>query len=180
MRTTYWVPGARRRGISLVAGIALLCFAGAMVSSSPARAADHPRADSELLTIGDGYAQPQVSTRVRVLQRRLRTLGLRPGPVDGFFGPETKAAVESLQRAVGLQADGIVGRHTRQALRRASGPMLGRGAGYGRRGALSARPGLAAGWRGMVAYAPRDRDGWACRRCPLRSRRRDNPTPDRR
>ena len=134
MRTTYWVPGARRRGFSLVAGLAVLCLAGTLVGSSPARAAEAPTAESELLTTGDGYAQPQGSTRVRALQRRLRTLGLRPGPVDGFFGPETNAAVESLQRAVGLQADGIVGRHTRQALRRASGPMLGRGAGYGRRG----------------------------------------------
>jgi peptidoglycan hydrolase-like protein with peptidoglycan-binding domain/DNA invertase Pin-like site-specific DNA recombinase len=133
MRTTYWVPGAQRRGFSLVAGLALLCLAGTIVGSSPARAAEAPTADSELLTTGDGYAEPRGSTRVRALQRRLRTLGLRPGPVDGLFGPETKAAVESFQRAVGLQMDGIVGRDTRRALRRASGPMLGRGAGYGQR-----------------------------------------------
>jgi peptidoglycan hydrolase-like protein with peptidoglycan-binding domain len=134
MRTTYWVPGARRRVFSLAAGLALLCLAGTLVSSSPARAAEAPAAENELLTTGDGYAQPQGSPRVRALQRRLRTLGLRPGPVDGLFGPETKAAVESFQRALGLSIDGIVGPRTRHALGRASGPMLGLGAGYVQRG----------------------------------------------
>jgi peptidoglycan hydrolase-like protein with peptidoglycan-binding domain/DNA invertase Pin-like site-specific DNA recombinase len=134
MRTTYWVPGARRRGFSLVAGLALLCLAGTMVSSSPARAAEAPTAKSELLTTGDGYGQPRGSTPVRALQRRLRTLGLRPGAVDGLFGPQTKAAVESFQHAAGLQVDGIVGPQTRRTLRRASAPMLGRGAGYNKRG----------------------------------------------
>jgi peptidoglycan hydrolase-like protein with peptidoglycan-binding domain/DNA invertase Pin-like site-specific DNA recombinase len=157
MRTTYWVPGARRRGFSLVAGLALLCLAGTIVVGSPARAAEAPTgqggsftprevdplppqaaeaAGNGLLTTGNGYARPQGSTRVRALQRRLRTLGLRPGPVDGFFGPATKAAVERFQHALGLQVDGIVGPRTRQALRRARGrgPLLARGAGYHWRG----------------------------------------------
>ena len=140
MRTTYWVPGARRRVISLAAGLALLCLAGTLVSSSPATAAEAAAVENELLTTGDGYAQPQGSPRVRALQRRLRTLGLRPGPVDGFFGPETKAAVEGFQRALGLAIDGIVGPRTRQALRRSSAPMLGRGMGYGEpRGSVRVR-----------------------------------------
>lgn len=133
MRTTYWVPGARRRGFSLVAGLAVLCFVGTMVGSSPAQA-ETARAESGLLTMGDGYAQPHGSTRVRALQRRLRTLGRRPGSVDGLFGPRTRAAVESLQTTAGLHVDGIVGPDTRQALRRASAPVLGRGAGYETRG----------------------------------------------
>jgi peptidoglycan hydrolase-like protein with peptidoglycan-binding domain/DNA invertase Pin-like site-specific DNA recombinase len=132
MRTTYCLPGARRRGFSLVAGLAVLCLAGTMVvGSSPARAAEAPRADTELLTLGDGYAQPQGSLSVRALQRRLRTLGLRPGPVDGFFGPKTEAAVERFQLALSLRVDGIVGDRTRQALGRAKAPMLVRGTGYG-------------------------------------------------
>ena len=158
MRTTYWVPGARRRGFSLLAGLALLCLAGTIVLATPARAeapaaesgpfttgeadalptgvAEAPTGGNGLLTTGDGYAHPQGSTRVRALQRRLRTLGLRPGPVDGFFGAATKAAVERFQHALGLQVDGIVGPRTRQALRRARGRgrLLGRGAGYRRPG----------------------------------------------
>jgi peptidoglycan hydrolase-like protein with peptidoglycan-binding domain len=134
MRTTYWVPGARSRGFSLVAGLALLCLAGTIVSSSPARAAEAPTAKSELLATGDGYGQPGGSRPVRALQRRLRTLGLRPGAVDGLFGPQTKAAVESFQHVAGLQDDGIIGPKTRRALRRASAPMLGRGAGYDKPG----------------------------------------------
>ena len=134
MRTTYWVPGARRRSFSLVAGLALLCLAGTMVAGPPARAAETPTAASELLTTGDGYGQPRGSKPVRVLQRRLRTLGLRPGAVDGLFGPQTRAAVERFQHAAGLQVDGIVGPQTRGTLRRASAPMLGRGAGYAKPG----------------------------------------------
>jgi peptidoglycan hydrolase-like protein with peptidoglycan-binding domain len=134
MRTTYWVPGARRRSFSLVAGLALLCLAGTMVAGSPARAAEPPTAKSELLTTGDGYGQPRGSKPVRVLQRRLRTLGLRPGPVDGLFGPQTRAAVERFQHVAGVHVDGIVGPKSRRALRRASAPMLGRGAGYDKAG----------------------------------------------
>ena len=152
MRTTYWVPGARRRGFSLLAGLALLCLAGTIVLATPARAeapaaeigpfttgeadalptrvAEAPTGGNGLLTTGDGYAHPQGSTRVRALQRRLRTLGLRPGPVDGLFGPRTEAAVEGLQRAAGLQVDGIVGPDTRGAVSRGSAPLLGRGSGY--------------------------------------------------
>jgi peptidoglycan hydrolase-like protein with peptidoglycan-binding domain/DNA invertase Pin-like site-specific DNA recombinase len=105
-----------------------------MVIGSPARAADAPTASGELLTIGNGYGQPRGSKPVRVLQRRLRTLGLRPGSVDGLFGPQTKAAVERFQHAAGLQVDGIVGPQTRGILRRATAPMLGRGAGYAKPG----------------------------------------------
>jgi peptidoglycan hydrolase-like protein with peptidoglycan-binding domain len=134
MRTTYLVPGARGRSFSLVAGLAVLCLAGTMVGGSSARAAEASAADSELLTTGAGYAQAHGSTRVQKLQRRLRTLGLRPGPVDGRFGPKTNTAVERFQHALGLRVDGIVGPHTRRALRRASAPLLGRGAGYGDHG----------------------------------------------
>jgi DNA invertase Pin-like site-specific DNA recombinase/peptidoglycan hydrolase-like protein with peptidoglycan-binding domain len=51
---------------------------------------------------------------VRALQRRLRGLGLRPGPVDGLYGPLTEAAVERLQRDNRLAVDGKVGVQTRR------------------------------------------------------------------
>jgi peptidoglycan hydrolase-like protein with peptidoglycan-binding domain/DNA invertase Pin-like site-specific DNA recombinase len=63
-----------------------------------------------------GYGQPEGSTRVRSLQRRLRGLGLRPGPVDGRFGPRTQAAVIRLQAAAGAPLSGVVDAGTRRLL----------------------------------------------------------------
>ena len=138
MRTTYSLPGARGRTFSLAAGLVLVCLAGAMMSSAPAQAAEGQRSEQAVLMAGAGYGEKQGSEPVRELQRRLRALGQRPGPVDGLFGPRTHAAVEKFQRTVGLHVDGIVGPRTRWALRRASVPMLGLGTGYGERG--GARP----------------------------------------
>lgn len=46
---------------------------------------------------------------VRALQTRLKELGFDPGPIDGDFGPKTKAAVTAFQRSRHIEADGIVG-----------------------------------------------------------------------
>lgn len=48
-----------------------------------------------------------------------RQLGI---PADGIYGPRTKAAVERYQRQHGLQVDGVVGRQTLAALRGHSSP----------------------------------------------------------
>ena len=50
------------------------------------------------------------------LQRQLAGLGFNPGPIDGIFGPKTKAAVVAFQRAAGITVDGIVGPQTRAAM----------------------------------------------------------------
>ncbi|MDP3235684.1 MAG: peptidoglycan-binding domain-containing protein [Myxococcales bacterium] len=63
----------------------------------------------------------QVGSRgdsVRRLQDTLRSAGFNPGSSDGAFGPRTKAAVQQYQAARRLEADGIVGTRTMQALRR--------------------------------------------------------------
>jgi Putative peptidoglycan binding domain len=68
---------------------------------------------------------------VRSLQR---VLGLT---ADGVFGPNTERAVKRFQRRQGLSADGVVGPMTRRALGLGPGRMLkrrGRGGGGGRGG----------------------------------------------
>src|SRR3989475_6607865 len=53
-------------------------------------------------------------SKVRKLQRQLNT-SLSPSPklaTDGIFGPRTHQAVVQYQRALSLQADGIVGKKT--------------------------------------------------------------------
>jgi peptidoglycan hydrolase-like protein with peptidoglycan-binding domain/DNA invertase Pin-like site-specific DNA recombinase len=68
------------------------------------------------LAQGAGYARAAGSTRVKKLQRELRRRGLRPGPIDGRFGPRTEAALVRLQRRQGLPAAGVVNARTRRAL----------------------------------------------------------------
>lgn len=59
---------------------------------------------------------------VRELQSLLKSKGFNPGPTDGIFGPKTKAAVLSFQRAQGIAVDGVVGPQTWGRLKGASGP----------------------------------------------------------
>ncbi|MFJ6832448.1 peptidoglycan-binding protein [Streptomyces sp. NPDC091209] len=47
----------------------------------------------------------------------LRRAGISPGGIDGMFGPLTQRAVKAMQKRAGLDADGMVGPRTWQALR---------------------------------------------------------------
>ena len=69
-----------------------------------------------VLSRGDGFGTGHGSTAVRRLQVRLRTLGFKPGPIDGLFGPRTHEAVQRFQRAHALVADGVVGPQTKKPL----------------------------------------------------------------
>jgi peptidoglycan hydrolase-like protein with peptidoglycan-binding domain/DNA invertase Pin-like site-specific DNA recombinase len=73
-------------------------------------------AERRPLRFGAGYGQHDGSPRVRSLQARLRDLGLRPGPVDGRFGPRTQAAVMRLQAAASAALTGVVDDVTRRLL----------------------------------------------------------------
>ncbi len=61
---------------------------------------------------GTGYSRPDGSDRVREVQRRLIQLGYRPGPVDGLFGPRTRAATRWFQYKHGIALTGRVNRST--------------------------------------------------------------------
>jgi peptidoglycan hydrolase-like protein with peptidoglycan-binding domain len=161
MRRNHYVGVTWASAASIMASLALLCVPTLSVAAEPDGSPAAERAD-DVLAFGAGYGQPQGESRVRALQRRLRALGHRPGPVDGIYGPRTEAAVERLQRDSGLSVDGIVGPQTRRLLN-AEAPPLAPGAGYGQPGgsprvraiqrrlrALGSRPGAVDG-----IYGPR-------------------------
>jgi peptidoglycan hydrolase-like protein with peptidoglycan-binding domain len=164
MKNKYCVGVTRAAAASVLACLALLCVPTMSVAGAPSDSRPEAERASAPLVRGAGYGQPQGARRVRALQRRLRALGNRPGPVDGLYGPLTEAAVEGLQRDSGLSVDGIVGPRTRGVLN-AESPPLAPGAGYGQPGgsprvrdvqrrlrALGQRPGPVDG-----RYGPRTR-----------------------
>jgi peptidoglycan hydrolase-like protein with peptidoglycan-binding domain/DNA invertase Pin-like site-specific DNA recombinase len=158
------VGGTRAPAATILACLALLAVPTVSVAAERTGASGSADRASEPLAPGAGYGQPQGEPRVRALQRRLRALGLRPGPVDGLYGARTAAAVERLQRDSGLTVDGIVGPQTRRVLTAEALPLVP-GAGYGQPGgsrqvrevqrklrALGQRPGPVDG-----IYGPRTR-----------------------
>ena len=66
-------------------------------------------------------SQGAKGAEVASLQQALRDAGFDPGPIDGDFGPRTRAAVVAFQQARGLTVDGVVGPQTWGALRGAGG-----------------------------------------------------------
>jgi peptidoglycan hydrolase-like protein with peptidoglycan-binding domain len=69
-------------------------------------------------------------TEVGALQRRLSSLGYWLGPDDGYFGDSTQQAVYALQKAAGIERDGIVGPVTEAALVRGVVPHPAGASGY--------------------------------------------------
>jgi peptidoglycan hydrolase-like protein with peptidoglycan-binding domain len=99
----------------LLAATVLLSVPAPGFAREPAPAADQLAAAGTLAR-GAGYGSHAGSQPVRELQRSLRRLGERPGPVDGLFGPLTEGAVERFQQAHGLATDGVVGQQTKRRL----------------------------------------------------------------
>lgn len=67
--------------------------------------------------------QGDMGADVETLQRQLLRHGFTPGDVDGQFGGQTRRALVEFQRAKGLNADGVAGPSTWQAL---NGPVTPR------------------------------------------------------
>jgi peptidoglycan hydrolase-like protein with peptidoglycan-binding domain len=111
-----------------MAALVLLCLPGTSIAGGASDKSSAPSAS--LLAYGAGYGKADGAPPVRVVQRTLRRLGWRPGPVDGLYGPRTKAAVTRFQAAARVAVDGIVGPQTRHALTRAKDEPLRRGAGF--------------------------------------------------
>ena len=78
-------------------------------SSSPAPSRTAPAKPEKLKTGVKG-------ARVVALQQRLTDLGYWNGKADGTFGGQTQQAVYALQKAAGLDRDGVVGPKTQKAL----------------------------------------------------------------
>jgi peptidoglycan hydrolase-like protein with peptidoglycan-binding domain len=57
------------------------------------------------------------SLGVAKLQVVMTSLGFYTGPIDGLYGPETTAAVKSMQQSLGVTADGMFGPETYVALK---------------------------------------------------------------
>lgn len=60
--------------------------------------------------------QGMSGARVKSLQNQLQRLGLYKAPVDGSFGPVTKAAVQAFERKHGWNPDGVAGARVQAAL----------------------------------------------------------------
>ena len=108
MKTTIRFSKARLATTLIGAAVVLSVLPGA------AQAADKKFASlaTTPLARGAGYEFPHGSRHVRYLQRQLRRLGARPGPIDGLFGPLTEGGVRRFQRRAGLRVDGLVGPKT--------------------------------------------------------------------
>ncbi|GEM_PF-2961932 len=56
---------------------------------------------------------------IRLIQQELQRIGINPGPVDGVYGPLTRAGIAQFQQQAGLAADGRPTPAVRDALARA-------------------------------------------------------------
>lgn len=83
-----------------------------VLSAGPGPRADSGDVEPRMLRLKAPYME---GDDVRALQQALKATGLKM-KVDGIYGPDTEAAVRTLQREKGIGVDGIVGQATRSAL----------------------------------------------------------------
>jgi peptidoglycan hydrolase-like protein with peptidoglycan-binding domain len=92
----------------------------ASVAGQPAATASPPVAAKVKATSRPpvSIAPSKHSAAIKRLQLQLQQLGFFHGPVTGFYGAQTTAAVKRFQLAVHLQADGVWGALSSRALER--------------------------------------------------------------
>lgn len=112
------------------------------------------------VSFGTGFHRTGGSLRVREVQHRLRRLGYRPGPIDGLFGPRTRAAVAWFQVKHGLRVDGRATLATVRHLRARTGAGFGRQRAAGER-LIVGRPGPTSwqAWASAIRASAADGSG---------------------
>lgn len=92
---------------------AALSAEGTTTSSSSSTTSDTTGASATTYTT---LKKGMTSNAVKTLQNKLKDLGYLSSSATGYYGTQTKTAVESFQKANGLTADGIAGTLTQQVL----------------------------------------------------------------
>jgi peptidoglycan hydrolase-like protein with peptidoglycan-binding domain len=100
-----------------------LLVTAAVAGVAPSLGSAHSRSERATTGQSSGAVLLEFGDRGKAVARVQRALGINP---DGIFGPDTLEAVRSFQQRAGLIVDGIVGPQTRLAL-----DLLGVGRGKG-------------------------------------------------
>lgn len=83
-----------------------------------------PPADVQV-NLAEELAEGDEGANVEQLQRALETLGIDPGPIDGIFGPRTKAAVVVFQEQHNLENNGVADEETLLSINEALSQEVG-------------------------------------------------------
>jgi peptidoglycan hydrolase-like protein with peptidoglycan-binding domain len=125
LERTTGLPALAARGLSIVGLIAAVAAPATGVMTTVAAAAgttsgqgDTPTPPGPAATPSTSQATRPTATAVQQVQTALRL------PADGTFGPRTVRAVKAFQKAHHLPTDGVVGPATRRALGLPAGPSL--------------------------------------------------------
>jgi peptidoglycan hydrolase-like protein with peptidoglycan-binding domain len=134
---------------SLIVPGETLKLPNASSAAKPSPSAAHPRA----LLVGRQLARGDAGADVATLQKLLKV------SANGTFGPETERAVRVLQRAHGLNPDGVVSKRTLDALTRRGSPTTvvasaPRGSGSSAPSTRGARTSAADAWRSGRRIGP--------------------------
>ncbi|MEA5450771.1 peptidoglycan-binding domain-containing protein [Leptolyngbya sp. CCNP1308] len=108
--TTRWTATLHQGSWLLLAGLLALGGLTLVPCAGLGQTAPSAQGETPLLQVGDS------GSSVSQLQTDLANLGLFAGAVDGYYGPDTAAAVRSLQTQQNLAVDGIAGPQTWLAL----------------------------------------------------------------